>query len=138
MTQQRTAALTVLYDASCPLCRWAREWLGGQAQLVPLHFLAAGSPEARRRFPQLDPARTLREVTVVDDRGAVYVGERAWVTCLWALVDHRPMAERLSHPAMLPFARAAVAAVSRYRTQDAQGRHERPAGYGEDCGTSCA
>jgi hypothetical protein len=35
------------------------------------------APEAGRRFPQVDQARTTRVVTVVTSDGAVYEGKRA-------------------------------------------------------------
>ena len=36
--------MTVLYDAGCRLCRSAQRWLSSRRQLVPLEFVAAGSP----------------------------------------------------------------------------------------------
>jgi hypothetical protein len=73
----------------------------------------AGSDEARRRYPQLDPARTLRQITVVADNGHVYLDDaNAWVMCLWATKAHRATAERMSSPALAPMARRFVAFVS--------------------------
>jgi len=118
--------LTVLYDASCSLCRRASEWLAAQEQLVALEFVPAGSGEARRRFPHLDHAQTLREVTVVADGGEVYRAEKAWVACLWALPAYRSLAERLSSPVLLPLARRFVATVSQFRPGGG--------GYGDGCG----
>ncbi|GIJ78367.1 Predicted thiol-disulfide oxidoreductase YuxK, DCC family [Micromonospora phaseoli] len=108
-------SLTVLYDAHCPLCRAARGWLASRAQLVPLEFLPAGSPQARQRFPGLDHETTLRDLTVVADTGDVYAGDGAWFACLWALADHRDTAERLARPHLLPLARRVVAAASAVR-----------------------
>lgn len=51
--------LTVLYDASCGLCAGVREWLEGQALLVEVDLVGAGSPEARGRFGWLDHEATL-------------------------------------------------------------------------------
>lgn len=107
--------LTVLYDSDCALCRGAREWLEGQPKLVPLEFVAAGSEQARSRFPGLAPEDTLREVTVVGTGGEVYRGAKAWVMCLWALREYRLMALRLSAPEMMPVARRVVAWVSKNR-----------------------
>src|SRR5262249_34989549 len=104
--------LTVLYDAGCPMCRAARRWLAGRAQLVPLDFVEAGSAAARRRFPGLDHARTLAEVTVVADTGAVYAGDSAWLVCLWALDGYRALALRLASPRMRPLARPVVHAAT--------------------------
>ncbi|MGW0860243.1 thiol-disulfide oxidoreductase DCC family protein [Streptomyces sp. NPDC002690] len=115
---RRTAVhrLTVLYDPQCSLCVHVRHWLRGQRQLVPLDLVPAASEEARRRFPELDPATTLEEITVVGDQGQVYQGAAAWIVCLWALADHRPKAHWLATPAGRPFARATALAAAKYRS----------------------
>lgn len=107
--------VTVLYDAHCNLCRTARTWLERQAQAVPLEFLPAASQEAQQRYPFLDPTMTLEDLTVVGDRGEVWVGAKAWVVCLWALEGRQALAQRLSSPAVMPKARSVVAFVSRHR-----------------------
>ena len=110
-------SLTVLYDATCPLCCRAARWLADQDQLVPLRFLAAGSPAARELVPDLDHASTRGEVTVVADDGAVYRGERAWLICLWALRKYRRKAAQFSKPGRQAAARMFVLWVSRHRQQ---------------------
>ena len=146
----RIGSLTVLYDEGCPLCRAARRWLAGRAQLVPLFFVPAGSAEARGLFPGLDHAATLRDLTVIADDGSIYVGDGAWVACLWALADYRGMAERLTSPRLLPTARRFIAAASAVRestrsTASGAGRRRptwqtRPAAgadYGDACDDRC-
>lgn len=110
--------LTVLYDSGCRLCRSARAWLESRRQVVPLEFVPAGSEAARQRFPALDPAATLRDLTVVTDGGLVYTGDAAWFACLWALDGYRPWAERFARPAMLPLARRAIATAAAVRERD--------------------
>ncbi len=107
--------LTVLYDAECKLCQASCRWLARQRKIVPLGFVAAGSIEARRRYPGIDPASTLREVTVVADSGEVYRGAKAWVMCLWALEEYRQFSLTLGTPERLQMARQVVAWVSRHR-----------------------
>lgn len=107
--------LTVLYDPRCPLCRALHGWLGRQRQLVPLTFVAAGSLAARERFPGLDHAATLAEITVVGDGGQIFAGDAAWIACLWALAKYRGLAHRLATPAGRPLARAAVLVAARLR-----------------------
>lgn len=107
--------LTVLYDAECALCTFLRDWLVRQPKLVPLEPMAAGSQEARRRFPGLDHRATLDEITVVGDAGQVYRGAAAWIVTLWALREHRPLAHRLSTPSGLRLARGAVLAAAKWR-----------------------
>ncbi|MFE4795775.1 thiol-disulfide oxidoreductase DCC family protein [Streptomyces sp. NPDC057908] len=108
--------LTVLYDAQCSLCVHLRQWLMKQRQLVPLDLVPAASDEARRRFPGLDHAGTLDEITVIGDRGQIYRGTDAWIVCLWALAEHRPRSHWLTTPAGRPFARATVLAAAKYRS----------------------
>ncbi|MFC9247294.1 thiol-disulfide oxidoreductase DCC family protein [Streptomyces sp. NPDC057136] len=110
------ARLTVLYDAQCSLCIHVRHWLLKQRQLVPLDLVPAASEEARRRFPGLDHASTLTEITVIGDRGQIYRGTSAWIVCLWALAEHRHRAHWLTTPAGRPFARATVLAAAKYRS----------------------
>ncbi|MCO8272069.1 DUF393 domain-containing protein [Actinoplanes sp. TRM 88003] len=132
------ARLTVLYDAGCPICRAARRWLSGRAQLVPLEFVPAGSEEARQRFPGLDHAATLRDVTVIGDDGSVWIGDGAWVACLWALADYRATAERMSTPALLPTARRFIAAASAVRARTRSVDFDNsPAYYGDGCDDRC-
>ena len=111
--------LTVLYDSQCRLCRAVRDWLERQRQLVPLAFVAAGSPAARERFPGLDHAATLAEITVVGDGGQIFAGDGAWIACLWALAKHRGLAYRLATPAGRPLARAAVQVAAKLRASPA-------------------
>lgn len=108
-------SVTVLYDPDCPLCAFVRDWLNRQRQLVPLEPVPAGSPEARRRFPELDHAATRHEITCVGDAGQVYRGAAAWIVCLWALAAHRATAHRLATPAGAPLAKAAVLTAAEYR-----------------------
>ncbi len=89
-------ALTVLFDPECPVCRASRSWMLRRRPLIELHFVAVGSGEAVRRFPQLDMDDCRREITVVTDRGFVYRGRAAFVLCLWALRSTRSLANELA------------------------------------------
>ena len=84
--------LTVLYDSQCPVCRRARSWVAGQVTLVPIEFVAAGSPAAQERFPHLDHGSTLSDITVLDDEGRFYRGDTAWIMVLWAVASTRLLA----------------------------------------------
>lgn len=127
-------ALTVLFDARCPLCRMFSDWLARQPLLVPLRLVACGSPEARRLFPDLDHERTLEEITVVADDGRAWTRDAAWVMALWATRTHRPWAERLATPAGLPFARAAAQTAAGLRQAIARRNED---GSMDDCVDSC-
>ncbi|MFJ8820237.1 thiol-disulfide oxidoreductase DCC family protein [Streptomyces sp. NPDC102467] len=118
--------LTVLYDAECPLCTFVRSWLTRQRQLVPLEFIAAGSGEARGRFPGLDHAATLGDITVVGDSGQIYRGPAAWIVCMWALREYRATSHRMTTPAGMKVAKQVVLGAAKYRSA----YRERQAGGG--------
>lgn len=105
------SGITIVYDAACGLCTRVKQWIGEQAPLVQLRFIASGSSQARRRFPQL-PAG---ELAVVADTGEVWLGNHAWIVCLWALRDYRDLAFRLTSPLLLMMAREAFAVLSSNR-----------------------
>jgi predicted DCC family thiol-disulfide oxidoreductase YuxK len=107
--------LTVLYDPHCGLCCRVHAWLLEQPKYVEMAFVPVASDEARRRYPELKHARTLREVTVIGERGEVYWGAKAWLMCLWALRSYREWSFRLSSPQLLPTARRVVSMVSQNR-----------------------
>lgn len=100
--------LWVIYDSKCGFCSRVKDWIAAQPARVPLELLAADSAEAQRRFPQL-PAG---ELAVIGDTGEVWLGNRAWLVCLWALRDYRDWAVRLSSPVMMPVARQVFGAIS--------------------------
>lgn len=107
--------LTVLYDESCGLCRRARSWLERQRQFVRLDFVAAGSEEARSRYPDLDHEASLVDLTVVADSGEIYLGPKAWILCLWALEGYRQTALTMRSPGAWWAARRLITSISRNR-----------------------
>jgi predicted DCC family thiol-disulfide oxidoreductase YuxK len=108
---QPVTSITILYDATCGLCTFAKDWIRKQSPLVGLEFLAAGSTGVRRAFPQL----STHEPAVVAETGEVWLGNRAWTVCLWALRDYRELAFRLTSPALSLIYREAFIAVARNR-----------------------
>jgi len=108
---QPVRSLTVLYDPTCGLCSWAKSWLVKQPAEVRLDFVATVSNDARAAYRDL-PAG---ELAVVADTGEVWLGNRAWIVCLWALREYRGLAVRLTTPGLLRLAREAFSAVSRNR-----------------------
>ena len=104
--------LFVVYDDRCGLCTQLKEWLGRQPAYVRLELVAAGSEEARERFPALPSG----ELAVISDAGETWFGDRAWIIVLWALREYRAWSAKLASPLLLPMARQAFAAISRNRT----------------------
>lgn len=114
--QPNLRRIYVLYDPACGLCLHARDWVTGQPAYVELVFLAAGSPQAAQMFPSLTRVdETPEELVAIDDQGGVYRGGESWVMILWAMVDYRAWALRLSTPSLLPLARGFLHAISENR-----------------------
>ena len=109
--------LNVLYDPDCGLCRRAHEWLADQSKLVEMAFVPCASEEARRRFPRLNHNLTKKDLTVIADDGAVYLGPKAWLMVLWALTRYREWSYRLASPELLPTTKRVVSAISQNRYQ---------------------
>jgi predicted DCC family thiol-disulfide oxidoreductase YuxK len=105
--------LTVVYDQECGLCKRLGGWLAAQPKWIGIRLLP--SPAASRLFPSLADHIAHDELVVVSDDGRVYLGDHAWLMCLYALRDYRSWAKRLSKPALLPLARAAFAILSANR-----------------------
>ncbi len=107
--------LYMVYDNSCGLCSHLVQWMSTQLTSWELHFVAAGSEEARALFPELpNPARP-EELVAISGDGAVYRGDAAFIVCLYALDNYRAIAFRLSRPAFRPLARRVFSMLSTNR-----------------------
>jgi len=102
--------LTVVYDAQCGLCERLGQWLRAQPKWIAVRLVS--SSIAGRLYPALAARATKEELMVVSDDGGVYLGDHAWLMCLYALRNYRHWAKRLSGPALLPLARQAFAILS--------------------------
>jgi predicted DCC family thiol-disulfide oxidoreductase YuxK len=107
--------LYVLYDPKCELCCRLKNWILVQESWIRLAVMEAGSESARRLFPELERIATRDDLAVISDEGEVYLNDRAWIMVLYALVEYRDWAARLTHPLLMPLARQAFAALSRNR-----------------------
>jgi predicted DCC family thiol-disulfide oxidoreductase YuxK len=118
--------LFVLYDEDCGLCRQLAAWLWTQPKLIPLNPIPAQSPSAAQLFPGMASAAAPQELAVVGDDGAVWLGNHAWIMCLYALRYYRPWAKKLAHPLLEPLARQAFLTLSRHRSMISRfmGEHE--------------
>ncbi len=104
--------LTIIYDANCRFCTRCRWWLFRQSTYLALEFLPQGSPTLRDRYPELRLPEGKAELVVIDDEGAVYREDEAFLMCLYALRDYRAWSLRLADPALRPLARAFFGQVS--------------------------
>ena len=105
----------VLYDPKCELCCRLKDWILVQRSWIGIAVMAAGSDRARRLFPELDQIASKGDLAVISDEGAVYLNDRAWIMVLYAMVEYRDWAARLTHPLLMPLARQAFAALSKNR-----------------------
>ena len=71
-----------------------------QDLLLPVEFLAAGSPAARERYEDLDWYKV--ELMVVAEDGRAWVGPAAFLMCMWATKRYRRMSHRFRSPALAP------------------------------------
>jgi predicted DCC family thiol-disulfide oxidoreductase YuxK len=107
--------LYVIYDPKCELCCRLKNWILVQRSWIGLALLEQGSEKARRLFPELDRVATKEDLAVISDEGAVYLNDRAWIMVMYAMVEYREWAARLTHPVLMPLARQAFAALSKNR-----------------------
>lgn len=107
--------LTVLYDARCELCCAARDWLSKQETHVPIELVAAGSEEARSRFPELDHHDTCGRLTAVGDDGSVFHDDKAWLVSLWATRRYMHWAARLAAPGVRAATKGVTSWIGRHR-----------------------
>jgi len=105
----------VLYDPKCELCCRLKNWILVQRSWIGLAVVEQGSEKAKRLFPELERIATKDDLAVISDEGAVYLNNRAWIMVLYALVEYRDWAARLTHPLLMPLARQAFAALSKNR-----------------------
>ena len=107
--------LYVFYDGECGLCRRCREWLASQATYLTLRFHPFQSAEARRLCPELLRFQPDQQLIVLSDEGGIYVGDQAWVMCLYALRSYRGWARKLAGPALRPLAQRLCLLISHNR-----------------------
>jgi predicted DCC family thiol-disulfide oxidoreductase YuxK len=71
-------AVALVYDADCPVCRAAADWVRRNA-LVPgtFEYLPCRSAETRSRFPAIAEAACLQAMHLVLTDGTILVGEQA-------------------------------------------------------------
>ena len=107
--------LYLLYDEHCELCCRLKQWLVDHESWIELRLIPSTSAGVLQMFPGLDRVATADDLVAITDQGEVYLNNRAWIMCLYALVEYREWAWRLAHPLLLPLARQAFEAVSRNR-----------------------
>ena len=107
--------LYVLYDPKCELCCRLKNWILVQRSWIGIALVEQGSEKAKRLFPELERIATKDDLAVISDEGAVYLNDRAWIMVLYAMVEYRDWAARLTHPLLMPLARQAFAALSKNR-----------------------
>jgi predicted DCC family thiol-disulfide oxidoreductase YuxK len=103
--------LYVIVDGRCGLCTQIGLWLREQPSYVPLRTLSSEADEVKTKFSALPPG----ELAVVSDSGDVWLGDNAFLMCLWALRSYRTWSYRLATPKLRPFARQVFTELSHNR-----------------------
>ena len=74
----KTRTVVLIYDADCPACRAAADWVRRNAVVPePFEYLPCRSAETRSRFPAIAEAACLRAMHLVLPDGTILAGERA-------------------------------------------------------------
>jgi predicted DCC family thiol-disulfide oxidoreductase YuxK len=107
--------LYVLYDPNCELCCRLKNWILVQRSWIGIALIPQGSEKVSRLFPGLENIAAKEDLAVISDEGAVYLNDRAWIMVMYAMVDYREWASRLTNPLLMPLARQAFAALSKNR-----------------------
>jgi predicted DCC family thiol-disulfide oxidoreductase YuxK len=105
----------VLYDPKCELCCRLKNWILAQRSWIGIALVEAGSEKVKKLFPELEQVSAVDDLAVITDEGDVYLNNNAWIMVLYAMVQYRDWAVRLSHPLLAPLARQAFAALSKNR-----------------------
>jgi predicted DCC family thiol-disulfide oxidoreductase YuxK len=107
--------LYVLYDPTCELCCRLKNWIIIQRSWLGIAVIEQGSEKAKHFFPELEHIAGKEDLAVISDEGDVYLNDSAWIMVLYALVEYREWASRLTSPLLMPLARQAFAALSKNR-----------------------
>ncbi|MFC5049770.1 thiol-disulfide oxidoreductase DCC family protein [Rubritalea spongiae] len=92
----------VYYDGKCGMCCTFHEWINAQERANEIRFFPYQGVEAQQHFPELHSLDPAREMVVRTANGGIYRAAEAWVWCLWSCVKYRGLAEKFSHPRLLP------------------------------------
>ena len=103
--------LYILFDAHCGLCTGISGWLQAQPAFFELRMVSSASAEAREKFSAVPQG----ELAVISDAGQVWLGNNAFLVCLWALRRYRAFARTLASPLLRPLARQAFSELSHSR-----------------------
>jgi predicted DCC family thiol-disulfide oxidoreductase YuxK len=103
-------AVVLVYDADCPACRAAADWVRRNAvDPDTFEFLPCRSEETRSRFPAIAEAACLQAMHLVLRDGTILVGEQAlpeilrrtrryqWVAALFRLPGAGILSRSLYH-----------------------------------------
>lgn len=71
-------AVVLIYDAECPVCRAAAEWVRRNAEVSDaFEYLPCRSEVTRTRFPAIAEAACLQAMHLILPDGTILAGERA-------------------------------------------------------------
>jgi predicted DCC family thiol-disulfide oxidoreductase YuxK len=121
MDQSADGRAVILFDGVCGLCNTGTDWIRARDRDGRFEFLPYQSEEARRRFPDLDPARLAQAMHVVLPDGTVRVGVDAAPWIFGALPGWGWLVRLLALPGVRRAARPVYAWLARTRTRATSG-----------------
>lgn len=89
---------TLIYDANCPLCCVARDWVEHHAIPGAFDFVACQSDERARRFPEAGEEQCMQAMQLIYADGRRYSGDAALPHICLGLKRWRWIATILSVP----------------------------------------
>lgn len=109
-------AVVLIYDADCPVCRAAADWVRRNAAVPdPFEYLPCRSPETRSRFPAIAEAACLQAMHLVLPGGAILAGEQALPEILHRTRRYRRVAALFRLPGAGILSRLLYGAFARRR-----------------------
>jgi predicted DCC family thiol-disulfide oxidoreductase YuxK len=106
---------TLIYDASCPLCNAAREWVAQNAIPGEFDFVPCQSEERARRFPRISEKQCMEAMQLVYPDGRSFSGDRALPEILLGIRRWRSLARVLRVPPVSLISPLVYRAIARNR-----------------------
>ena len=109
-------AVVLVYDADCPVCRAAADWVRRNAGIPgAFEYLPCRSAETRSRFPAIAEAACLQAMHLVLPDGTILAGENALPEILRRTRRFRWAAALFRFPGAGPLSRLLYGAFARRR-----------------------
>ena len=106
---------TLIYDANCPICCAARDWVQRNAVAGEFDYVPCQSDERARRFPDVAEQQCMEAMQLVYADGRTYSGDAALPQLFLGLKRWRWMARVLRVPPVSLVSPMAYRWIARHR-----------------------